>query len=506
MATESLKNRSVRAFYWGGAGSVLKLLIQISAQIFLARLLGPEQYGLFAIGVIVISFSNFFADVGIAYGLIQRQQLTEQDIRFVFTWQLIVGVVVSLIVAGLSAPLADFFREPRAASILLALAPICLVQAATAVSLNLLKRDLNFKAMQIAQTAGYILGYVAVGIPLALSGWQVWALVAAWAVQVTTTLVLFYLRVGHATKPLLRHPEAIAITGFGFKVLATNLTNWVIGNIDRLVIARHMPSSAVGLYATPYNLMFTPSTTLMGVVQPVMYSACARVQGEHERIGRAYLALVAAITLCAMPVFFAISAIADTFILALYGPSWAGAADVLRPIALAMPFFLLWNITTPPLWTNGRPGLEFKMQLPMAILWLAASLLAVTYSLVAVAWTVFALYILRAWVFVVAAGKVTRIDARSFLYAAKGGALVSGSIGLVAVALDTSARLHGVESAIARLLWVVSGCAVTWLLMIRFVPLLIHAELAGLIRQAVSRMPAGLSTGAAWLFHGAYRK
>jgi len=506
MPVPSLKSRSLTAFVWGGAGSFLKLLIQIGSQIILARLLGPEQYGLFAIGVIAISFSSFFSDVGIAYGLIQRQHISQQDIRFVFTWQLIVGIFVSLIVAGLSGPLAEFFREPRVESILLALAPICFIQAATAVSLNLLKRNLDFKTMQIAQLSGYVLGYVAVGIPLALAGWQVWALIVAWAVQVTVTFILFYWQVRHAAQPLFFHPDARAITGFGFKVLATNLANWMVGNIDRLVIARYMPSTAVGLYATPYNLMFTPSTTLMGVIQPIMYSACARVQGEHERIGRAYLALVAAITLGAMPMFFAISAVAETFILALYGPTWAGAAEVLRPIALAMPFFLLWNITTPPLWTNGQPGLELKMQLPMAILWLAASLVAVQYSLAAVAWTVFGLYLVRAVLFIVAAGKVTRISASGFLKAAKGGMFLSASIGLTALGVDLIARDSGVEHAGARLLWVVVGCGVAWMLLIRLIPALIHAELADLIRQSVSRMPAGLAGAAAWLFQGAYRK
>jgi O-antigen/teichoic acid export membrane protein len=506
MPESTLKARSLTAFLWGSAGSALKLLIQIGAQIVLARLLGPEQYGLFAIGVIVISFSNFFADVGIAYGLIQRQNLTDAHIRFVFTWQLIVGVVVSLIVAGLSGPLAEFFREPRAESILLALAPICLVQAATAVSLNLLKRELNFKAMQIAQTTGYVLGYVAVGIPLALSGWQVWALVAAWSVQVTTTFLLFYWQTRHVIQPLLRHPDATDITGFGFKVLATNLINWMIGNIDRLVVARYMPSTAVGLYTTPYNLMFSPSTTLMGVVQSVMYSACARVQGEHERIGRAYLALVAAVTLGIMPVFFAISAVAETFVLALYGPSWAGAAQVLQPIALAMPLFLLWNITTPPLWTSGQPGLEMKMQLPMAILWLFASLMAVSHSLNAVAWTVLALYFVRAATFTIAVGKITRIDLRTFYHATRGGLLLSVMIALIAHALDQVARNLGVESAIARLLFIVTGCGLAWLLGIRSIPGLIHGELASMIREAVTRMPAGFARGAAWFFQGAYRK
>ena len=506
MTSTNLKNRSVTAFLWGGGGSFIKLVIQIGAQIILARILGPEQYGLFAIGVIVISFSNFFSDVGIAYGLIQRENVTDEHIRYIFTWQLILGAVVSLAVAGFSGHLADFFNETRAESILLALAPICFIQAAGAVSLNLLKRQLDFKTLQFAQTGGYVLGYIGVGIPLAMAGWQIWALIAAWGVQVVATTVWLYWRVRHSIKPLIHHVDGREISGFGAKVLATNLTNWVIGNIDRVVIARHFPTASIGLYATPYNLMYTPSATLMGVVQPVMYAACARVQGESIRIGKAYITLVAAITLGVMPIFVAVSAVSETFILALYGQAWIGAAEVLQPIALAMPLFLLWNITTPPLWTNGQPGLEFKMQIPLAILWLLASLVAVKYSLAAVAWTVFGLFLIRCGVFIYAASKITGVLMKEYLRVARGGVAMSALVGLAAWFLDQSGYLLGIESALLLLVVVIVGCAVTALMALKLFPGLVSLELTELIQQNITRMPNKLAVVTKWFFSGVKQK
>ena len=169
---------------------MLRLLLQLGAQIVLARLLGPQQHGLFAIGAIVFGFSGFFADIGLAYGLIQKPDVSDRDLRFVFTWQWLLGGAVTAGVYFGAGSLAAFFGEPRAAPVLQLLSPLCLLNALAAPSLNLLKRDLDFKRVQIAQGLSTALGYWVLGIPLALMGAQVWALVVAWTVQVAFNLGL----------------------------------------------------------------------------------------------------------------------------------------------------------------------------------------------------------------------------------------------------------------------------------------------------------------------------
>lgn len=90
-----LVTRSVDALAWAAGGTAARMVMQIIAQIVLARLLGPEQYGIFAIGAIVVGFSNFLSDVGLAYGLIQKDKVDADDIRFVVCWQWILGSVVA---------------------------------------------------------------------------------------------------------------------------------------------------------------------------------------------------------------------------------------------------------------------------------------------------------------------------------------------------------------------------------------------------------------------------
>jgi lipopolysaccharide exporter len=385
---KDIGTRSISAVFWAGGGAAARISLQLATQISLARILGPEQYGLFAIGAIVISFSAFFSDIGIAYGLIQKREVNAEDLRFVFTWQVIIGSMVTAAIANFSYSIAVFFGDIKAHDVVSALAVVCLLNSLAAPSNNMLKRNMNFRSIQIAQLGGYIGGYILIGLPLALLGAQVWALVIAWIVQATIVLVILYVAARHPLQPLLWHKDAITLSRYGFTVLATNVTNWLIGNVDRVIIARYFSAREVGLYATSYNVLQSPTSALLGVIQPVFFSASSRVSDDKSKIVGGYYALIGAITIFVLPAFASLSTVSETFVLAVYGDQWIGAAAVFRPLALAMPLFLIWGMTTPLLWTGGEPSREFKAQLPVAMIWIAVSWIAAHYSLALVGWAV----------------------------------------------------------------------------------------------------------------------
>ena len=488
--------RSLSAVFWGTGGAVIRLLLQFGAQVVLARILGPEQYGLFAIGAIVIGFSNFFSDIGLAYGLIQKETVVDRDIRFVFTWQIILGTIVSLAIAISASSIATFFGDVRATEIVQALAIICLLNALAAPSLNLLKRKLDFRRIQIAQIYSFIVGYVLVGIPLALYGSQAWALVTAWLVQASVFLALSYSATRHPISLLVQYEGAKSLSGYGATVLITNLVNWLINNVDRVIIGRVFSSREIGLYATTYNMLYTPTTSLLGIIQPVFFSAAARASNRPEVVASSYRALIGAVAVFIFPAFVCLGAIAETFVLALYGTKWSEAAPLFRPLALAMPLFLIWGFTTPLLWTGGHASKEFRVQLPIAIVWIAACWLAAQRSVETVTWTVLGLFIVRCLVMVISAARTLNMETAPIWRAVRGGLIISPILGLTVFGFDASCSAL---PAILRLGLDALVGASGLLLLLRLFPQLIAVELAKLLESIFARLPARVARHLAFL-------
>ena len=436
-----LRERAIGGVLWSAVGTALRVGMQLAAQIALARLLGPEPFGLFAVALVVIALSGLFAEAGLAYGLIQKPTVDSADIRFAFTWQLLLGLVVMLVVLASAGPIARALDDARAAGVLRALAPGILLGALAATPTMLLRRQMRFKWLQLSSAAAYAVGYLGVGLPLALAGWQVGALVAAYLTYAALQLLFAFWKAPHPLIPLFWHAGAPGSMRFGLTALATNLVNWAMSGIDRLIVGKLYSVTAAGLYAQMHAFASSPALTLLGTVQQVLYSAGAAVQDDHARLRSALATMLGAAMLFAAPPFLSIALVADTVVLGLYGPRWEGAAALLTPLALAMPALVATGLVTPLLWNSGEIGRELRVQMPVSLAWaMLCLLLALVAPLPAIGWGLAVLLILRAALMSQAAMRALRLPVAEALLALHGGAAVAIGTALLVLGADLLAR------------------------------------------------------------------
>jgi len=364
----NLGNAGVSAVKWSAFTTVARFALQFVAQIVLARLLGPESYGIFGIALVVYTFSTFLVGFGFGWSLLQRANVTQDDIRFAFTWQVIVGFIAMLAVY-FSAPLvADYFRDTRLQAVVEWMALACLLSAAASPASNLLQRDLNFKAVGLVQVVSYACGYVLVGIPLALVGFGVNALVAAWLVQAAISLLANYAATRHSLRPLLWYASARSVFGTGGMVFITNIGNWLLNNLDRICVGRLLNVPAVGLYSAGFNIATMPNSLLLATLQPAFMAAATKLQTDPRRLGRIYLQMLAATWVLILPFFVFMSMLSVDLVQLIYGPKWSETAGVASVLFLAMPAYVMFGLSTPVLWNSGRQHFEFLLQVPALLL------------------------------------------------------------------------------------------------------------------------------------------
>jgi O-antigen/teichoic acid export membrane protein len=492
----SLLEKSLSAFLWGSAGTFTKLFMALGSQIILARLLGPEQYGVFAIGAIVVSFANFLSDFGISYGLIQKKTVSDDDIRYVLGWQLLLGSVVAVLLVLGAETIAEFFNETSSAWVIKSLAAVCVANSLCSVSMNLLKRALDYKALHIAQVLGYFIGYIIVGISLALAGFGAASLVAAWIVQAWIQLMLMYYVARHPLAPTLKHVEGSSAGNsmliYGRNVLTANLTNWGLANIDRVFIGKRFSVVDIGLYSTAYNLLYNGTSALLGVIQSISFSASSRIQEDIGAQRHVFLGVSGGSLLLVGPIFVSLAIVSDTFILVLYGEKWKNAAEIFRPIALAMPLFLLWGLATPMLWTAGKGKLEGLLNLPLLCLWSLTVYLASSFSPQIVAQTVLILYVLRTGLFVGVTAQALQLNVSSYFRACLPGAILSLIVMAPLGFMDSFLRSSLSSPLLCLLIEALAGLLL-WGAGFRLVRMLLQPAVNQALSQFSSRLPSWLA-------------
>lgn len=391
---KSLTKASLTALKWNYTGMAVRAIAQILIGIVLARLLGPKPFGQVAVAWLVIGFGNLVSDFGFGSAIIQRKEINESDIRYAFTIQMLLGVILTAGIAGSSGAVAFIFKQPDVSQVVQILALFFSIQAFGQTATGLLKRSLDFKVVQTIQVISYICAYLLLGVPLAYLGFGVWSLVAAQLTQSLLNALLVYLRVRHPIKPLFV-TNAKGFFSFGFKVMGNNIASWSISNMDSAFIGRVFGTVELGLYSRAFGLISVPMNSIVSTLQGVLFTAYSRAQGNSASLKRTYLASIGIMSLICLPVFVGAAVVPDSIIGGLYGNQWLAASPLLVPLTLAMPLNALLAMGGPLIMGIGKVERELHVQLITAVIMIPTMFIASRYSLQMVAWSVLCIYFLR---------------------------------------------------------------------------------------------------------------
>lgn len=354
-----------RAVKWSAVTTVARFALQLGAQVTLARMLGPGNFGVYGIGIAVLTFAAFLSGGSFSWGLMLMPRVGPEDIRFSVTWQLVAGLVSAALIYALAPAAAVFFKDPRLLPMVQWIALASLLTAAAAPANCLLQRELNFKALGLIQLASYAGGYLAVGIPMALYGYGANALAVACVVQAALSLVLSFAARPHPIRPLFSYPGARATLTTGRAVFFTNVVNWLLNNLDRVIIGRVLNATSVGLYSVAYNLASIPNVLLLGTLQPTLMAVGSTLQQDRQRLSRAWQQALAIVLVLVTPAAVVAALLSADVVAFLYGAAWTETAWILALLFLCLPAWACWGLSTPVLWNTGRQHQEFLLQLPL---------------------------------------------------------------------------------------------------------------------------------------------
>ena len=333
--TENLTRSTFSGLKWTYGATAASVLLQVGYTAVMGRLLTPADFGLVAMALVFLRFGNHFAQMGLGPALIQKESLSDRDVRIGFTSSLLLGTGFAAVLV-LVAPLAEqLFADPDVVPVTRALALSFVLNGAGLTALSLLRRRLRFRALAMVNVASYAAGYLVVGVTLALMGAGVWSLVGAALVQTLLEALFAYTAVRHSVRPLFAVREARALFGFGSRVSVIGFLEFLASNLDVLVIGRVAGQTALGQYNRASLLVNLPLQHLGTGLSRVLFPAFSRIQAETKRLRRGYLGAMQLSSALILPLTAGMAVAAPELVRVVLGPQWSPAARVLPLLALA---------------------------------------------------------------------------------------------------------------------------------------------------------------------------
>ncbi|THF63646.1 lipopolysaccharide biosynthesis protein [Pseudothauera nasutitermitis] len=351
-----------RALAFSMAERYALIALSLAGNILVARLLTPEEIGLFSVALALIGIAQVLRDFGVGNFLIQERELNDEHIRTAFGFSLVIGAALFVLVFA-AAPLAGgFYRDARIVDTIRIGALNFLVLPFCSISVALLRRELQFKRLAAVNLVAALVGF-AVTITLALRGFGANGLaIGALAGNLATGAGAWLAR-SERRVLLPSFGEWRKLLHFGARSSAANVVTSISMDINDLAIGRILGFGPVAMISRAQGLMNLFHRDVMSAVRNVAYPAFARAFRENDDLEARHAHAVAAVTVLAWP-FYAFAALhALELLRLLFGPQWDAAAPLVPWFCLAGAAGATCSLVIPLLTARGRIDLATRIDL-----------------------------------------------------------------------------------------------------------------------------------------------
>lgn len=316
-----MEEKAIRGVPWTLLSYGVDRVVGLVTTMVLARLLAPADFGLMALGVLVITVINLLSGLGLGGALVVRRDLDERAQGTVLTLLLATGAAFGGILALLSPFAADAFGEPRLTGILLALAGLVVFNGLSWFYTTVLQRELEFKRRFASIAIQTLVGSV-VTIVLAALGVGVWSLIVGVIVGTAVYTALVIVLSPYRVRPAWDRGAARSLFSSGRGFLLQGATAFVQLNTDYVVVSRVLGTTPLGYYSMAYRLGELPQLAIADPIARVTFPSFARMRERREDVLPSYLTALRLVALVACPVGIILSGAAEPFTRTLLGDQW----------------------------------------------------------------------------------------------------------------------------------------------------------------------------------------
>lgn len=392
----NLKKHAIRS----GAVTVIaraaNFLIHTGTTMILARILVPEDFGLFVMATALVGFLTIFMDLGLTDAVIQDGSISHQQISNLFWINVGIALIIVVLTCAAAPLIAWFYSEPRLLKITIVWSLYLFVGALSTQHIALLKRQMLFFDISIIEIAAMLIGSV-IAVIMAFYGWDYWSLVFRQIFIGAFTALGAWVICKWRPRLPSRKADVGSLLRFGRNATGSYIVGYFSVNLDKILIGIYYGARQLGFYHKAYYLFVLPATQLSDALRNVATSTLSKIRNNPSQFINYYLKAVSLISFIGMPVSFFMMAEGRDVVLLMLGPQWEPSVRIFQVLAAGTG---IWMIYSTRYWLHASLGRSDRL-IRWSILDSIVVALAVVAGLrfgpigIAVSYTI-ALYILAA--------------------------------------------------------------------------------------------------------------
>ena len=348
-----------KSFFWVSIERFAVLCIQFVGTIVLARLIGPDEFGLIGILTVFIAIANMLTDSGMGGSLVREQSVSPSDYHTLFIYNGAIGLL-SYLILYISAPYIASFYDIHQLSPVLRVLGLSVIFTSLSITQSIhLLRTLQFKVMSVCAAVSSLLA-TSTAIVLACLGMGVWALVSQTVgYSIFYSLSLFVV-VRYIPRFIFDKQSFRKQLSYGISILGANIINTVQSNISTAIVGKMFSLSSTGFYTQATKLQGLPNNIIVSIIDKAAFPIITKSGAINEKVEMAER-VGRYIYLLSFPLWFFCLVMAEPLIKLILGETWLDSAWIFSLLCFAGPFYTVKAILRSIFKATGDTKTIFKV-------------------------------------------------------------------------------------------------------------------------------------------------
>ncbi len=351
-----LKEKTLKGFMWSAIQSGGTRIISFVVFLILARLIGPESFGLIALAAVFTAFVSVFVEQSFAEVIVQRHELKSEHLDAAFWLSICAAIVLTLLAVLGATYAADFYDQPRLELVLQVLSVSIIFAALSGVQQAILRRNFRFKSLAVRSLLAALISGI-VGVAMAWQGYGVWSLVGQ---QLAFSFVgMLVLWVASSWRPRLSFSFICAkdMLGFVSNMIGFRLVAFFNQKIPDLFIGYFLGAISLGYYTIGRRLIDIIMQLVTNTVGQVMLPTFSKLQKNPEQFRKAFYKTTQLVSMVSFPVFVSMVILANELVPFLFGDKWQQSVPIVQVLAFLGINGCVMYFTGTVMVAMGKPGL-----------------------------------------------------------------------------------------------------------------------------------------------------
>lgn len=359
-----LKQQAFSGVKWTTLSALVNTLIQLVQLVVLTQLLSRQDFGLMAIVMVVIGFSQLFVDMGVSNAIIYKKEISYKELSSLYWFNIVIGCLFFLLLVFSSWSIAKFYDNDKLSSLVQLVAVSFMIQPWGQQFMIFLQKELKFKILaqveiisrSISFSTVIILAYLDYGVYSLALGTPVYAFCSAIGYNIVG-------RRYYQPKLFFSFKKVKAYLNFGMFQMGDKFLNYFASQMDTILIGKIMGMEILGTYNIAKDLTSKPYMIINPIITRVTFPVMSKINHDIPKLKLIFLKTLNYLSYINILIYLLIFLLAEPIVLVLFGPKWTDAIPLIQILAFTYIFRSFGNPSGSLLLSLGAAKRAFTWNL-----------------------------------------------------------------------------------------------------------------------------------------------